>query len=178
MLIRILVVLASIVLVAAVIIIIKRKKENVKRIYRAAGNILKNEYLDHSLHNPYISANAANQMPSQRKLMVYFRSIGAKPAKEYVFDPESVIGIGRARSNNSIILSEAIVSSEHCKVYLKNGQIVLQDCGSSNGTAIRRRSRTYVIEPYKEAVLFSGDIIIIGSTRLEIKIFDYDMVWM
>ena len=178
MLIRILAVLASIVLVAAIIIIIKRKKENVERIYRAAGNILKNEYLDHSLHNPYISANAANNMPSQRKLMVYFKLIGAKPAKEFVFDPENVIGIGRARSNNSIILSEAIVSSQHCKVYLKNGQIILQDCGSSNGTAIRRKARTYVIDPYREAVLLSGDIIIIGSTRLEIKIFDYDMVWM
>ena len=81
MLIRILVVLASIVLVAAVIIIIKRKKENIERIYRAAGNILKNEYLDHSLHNPYILANAANKMPSQRKLMVYFRLIGGKTGK-------------------------------------------------------------------------------------------------
>lgn len=177
MLIKILIVATVIAVIVVISVIVKHKREAAQRMYHAAGNILKNEFLDYSLHNPWTS-DAAKLMPNGRKSMICFKLRGSKPAKEYVFDPEKVVKIGRSKESNSIALSEAIVSVEHCKVYLSGELIILEDCGSSNGTVVKRKWHTYTIGSGQAVTLCSGDVIIVGSTELKVKIFYYDMVWM
>ena len=175
MLIKILIVFLIIAVIAAVIIIEKHRRESVEKMYRAAGNILKNEFLDYSLHNPMLKKNKLKE-PNVRKPTVYLKAIGSKPAKEYVFDPETVIKIGRNKDINSVVLNEAIVSIEHCRIFLSESSVYLFDCGSSNGTQIRRGFNSNIITAGQQILLESGDVIKVGSTEFKVKIFFYDMV--
>ncbi|MCD7727827.1 MAG: FHA domain-containing protein [Ruminococcus sp.] len=177
MLLEILIVLLVCVVAAAIFLNVKRLRKSERMMYRAAGNILKNEFLNYSLHNPMLKSSS-NKEPRMRKPMLYIKTVGTKPLKEYVFDPETVVKIGRSQELNSIVLNEAIVSIEHCFIFLLGENIVLRDCASSNGTFIRRGSHSYIVSPGQQIVLKSGDVLKVGSTAFKIKIFLYDMTWM
>src|SRR5512144_1574211 len=61
--------------------------------------------------------------------------------------------------NNSIQLLDKIVSKEHCIIELRDGQFILRDLGSLNGTYING-DRVRGEQPLKH-----GDEIALGSTR-------------
>jgi adenylate cyclase len=61
--------------------------------------------------------------------------------------------------NNSIQLLDRIVSKEHLHITQVNGQFVLRDLGSLNGTFVNG-------ERVSERVLNNGDEITVGSTRI------------
>lgn len=174
---KFIIVLIIFVVFAIICIAVKVHKESTERMYRAAGNILKNEFLDHMLLNPMLNGNNL-KAPGGSRPMVYFRLLRSKPAKEYVFDPKNEVGIGRSRDKNSIVLSEAIVSLEHCKVFISGGLVCLEDLGSSNGTIVKRGFHSYLITSGQQIVLENKDTLIVGTVELKLKIFDYDMVWM
>jgi hypothetical protein len=69
-----------------------------------------------------------------------------------------VVNIGRQRDNH-IVLDDASVSRRHAQIRLRFGQYVLFDLGSTVGTIINGH-------PVQEAVLHSGDVIALGTTRL------------
>ena len=73
--------------------------------------------------------------------------------------------IGRL-SASDIMVRDAFVSRVHCGVSFTNGQVILKDLGSANGT-YRNGSRIY------EAPLNPGDKIQIGNTTL---IFELEAV--
>lgn len=174
---KVIIVLVIVAAIAAICIIMKIQRERNERMYHAASNILKNEFLDHMLFNPMLRGNDL-KAPDGSRPMVYFRLVGSKPAKEYVFDPENEVKIGRSRGRNSIVLSEAIVSLEHCRVYISKGLVCLEDLGSSNGTVVKRGFSSYLITAGQQIVLENKDILIVGTVELKVRIFDYDMVWM
>ncbi|TVR18535.1 MAG: FHA domain-containing protein [Anaerolineaceae bacterium] len=72
--------------------------------------------------------------------------------------------LGRARSN-SVHIDDTFASSEHARVFLRDGQWWLEDRHSRNGTLLNNL-------PVKEPIILtSEDIISIGEThyRLEIE---------
>jgi len=73
---------------------------------------------------------------------------------------KDVITIGR-KSDNVVVLNDPYASSYHAKVYIKNGECVLEDLESTNGTILngeRLLGKEY---------LTSGDEIAIGSVSFK-----------
>lgn len=63
------------------------------------------------------------------------------------------------RKNGDLILDDPLVSSRHCHIFTRNGEYVLQDLGSTNGTMVDGRL-------VREITLKPGQEISIGTTRL------------
>lgn len=76
--------------------------------------------------------------------------------KGAVIPVKNEVTIGR-KSDNILVLNDPYASSYHAKVYIKNGECILEDLGSTNGTILNGE----VVE-HKE-YLSSGDEISIGS---------------
>ncbi len=70
---------------------------------------------------------------------------------------ERPLVVGRKRGD--LILDDPLVSSSHCRVFLRDGQFVLQDLGSTNGTLVDGRL-------VREQVLRPGAEISVGSSRM------------
>ena len=62
---------------------------------------------------------------------------------------------------------EAKVSRKHARIIVKNGQYLLEDLGSTNGTFVNRGRRLIPGSPHK---INDGDEIIVGKTFLRFQI--------
>ena len=76
--------------------------------------------------------------------------------KGAVIPVKDEVTIGR-KSDNILVLNDPYASSYHAKVYTKNGECILEDLGSTNGTILNGE----VVEG--KEYLSSGDEISIGS---------------
>jgi hypothetical protein len=103
---------------------------------------------------------AAEERPSG-VLRVIVNEGGDVPV-DTVFPLLPVTSIGRA-SSNTVVLSDGFTSTEHALITRRNGQWLLQDQHSRNGTFLNEAKveGTAVISP--------GDIIAIGGTQLKIE---------
>ena len=54
-------------------------------------------------------------------------------SKDLTFD-KTEIRVGRVRDND-IVLPKGNVSKHHCRLLLQNGQLLVEDLGSTNGTS-------------------------------------------
>lgn len=78
--------------------------------------------------------------------------------KGMVFPLETRLTIGRGEEND-IRLSHSTVSRSHTLVYMEDGQAVVEDMESRNGTYVNG-------EQVNKAVLSSGDVIWVGDVAL------------
>lgn len=67
------------------------------------------------------------------------------------------LNVGRKRGD--LVLDDPLVSSSHCRIAFKDGNYVLQDLGSTNGTMVDGRL-------VREQVLRAGSEINVGSSRM------------
>jgi len=83
--------------------------------------------------------------------------------------------VGRA-NDNDIVLNDRRVSRYHAHIRIENGQFILVDGYFVNGELRRSVNQVFVngIQSY-EKVLQSGDIITIGSSRLEFRVVKDDV---
>ena len=65
--------------------------------------------------------------------------------------------IGRKRAN--LVLDDPLVSGQHCRVFARGEEFVVEDLGSTNGTLVDGR-------PVHEAILHPGSEITVGETSL------------
>ena len=70
--------------------------------------------------------------------------------------------IGRLDTNN-IVLQNDTVSSKHCVIKVVNGQLVIVDLSSTNGTRVNGKQ-------VDEAVLSNGDIVDLGEVEINVVI--------
>ncbi|MDP2304818.1 MAG: FHA domain-containing protein [Pseudomonadota bacterium] len=63
------------------------------------------------------------------------------------------------RKEGDLLLDDPLVSGRHCQIFARNGEYVLQDLGSTNGTMVDGRL-------VREVVLKPGNEVAIGATRL------------
>jgi RNA polymerase sigma factor (sigma-70 family) len=94
----------------------------------------------------------SNLHPDDKK--IYFLIINGDSTSEYPLN--DICTIGRNKDAD-ITLDNPDISSIHCTVEKENGQFVLQDKNSTNGTYV---NESKLIKPY---ILRSGDIVSIGS---------------
>ncbi|MBN2432540.1 MAG: SpoIIE family protein phosphatase [Acidobacteria bacterium] len=86
-------------------------------------------------------------------------------AHHYRFDEQrDEILIGRHRSNDLQLLNDASVSKVHARIHARDGDLILQDLGSRNGSKINEE----LVEA--PVLLASGDVITIGNTRLAVQL--------
>jgi pSer/pThr/pTyr-binding forkhead associated (FHA) protein len=80
---------------------------------------------------------------------------------EFPIRMEREIVIGRS-SELDMVLVEDMVSRKHAKINASNGQVIIQDLGSTNGTFVNRRKISAPI------ALRRGDKVQVGVTVLEV----------
>ena len=68
------------------------------------------------------------------------------------------LGVNRfgRSSGNDFIIEHATISSKHCEIALGDGEVVVRDCGSTNGTYIND-------QPVMEARLSPGQVLRLGD---------------
>src|SRR5678815_482088 len=93
------------------------------------------------------------------------------------FDLEGeVVRIGRAPSND-VVLDDMHVSSEHARIVVSDGRIILHDLRSTNGTTIVRRNERLRLTAEQASIdLETGDLIELGTgdgvTSMRVRIAD------
>ena len=80
------------------------------------------------------------------------------PIEEKIFPLEARGSIGRGKENH-ICLSHSTVSKQHAVYYVEDGNTIVEDVGSYNGTFVNG-------ERVKKSILSSGDILLIGGVTL------------
>ncbi|MBO4287825.1 MAG: FHA domain-containing protein [Kiritimatiellae bacterium] len=73
---------------------------------------------------------------------------------------QPVTRIGR-REGNDWVLSDGSVSSAHCEIEIRDGNFILRDLGSTNGSRVNN-------EPISEQMLYRNDILQLGDVKLMI----------
>jgi len=81
------------------------------------------------------------------------------PGTRFDLSPQTTIGRG---PTNSIQLVDTFISSEHTRLWFRNGLWYVQDAGSTNGTYVNN-------QPAREALAARfGDIIQVGFIRFKL----------
>lgn len=86
---------------------------------------------------------------------------GERKGEIFPLSGESAISIGRARAND-VVLDDASVSSQHCRIRPEAGGFVVHDMKSTNGTQVNGR-------PIDRHQLAEGDVIQVGETSLQYR---------
>lgn len=108
-----------------------------------------------------IPDEAAGQTLVLREWAVLAVTKGPAAGQVFELSRESATSIGRGYSND-IVLDDASVSSQHCRIRPESTGFVLHDLDSTNGTFVneRRTSRHLLAE---------GDVIRLGETAIEFR---------
>jgi pSer/pThr/pTyr-binding forkhead associated (FHA) protein len=81
------------------------------------------------------------------------------PGTSFDLNPQTTIGRG---PTNTIQISESFVSSEHTRMWLRNGVWYVQDAGSTNGTFLNNQPARDPLQARP------GDIIQVGFIRFKL----------
>mgnify|MGYP004670715403 FL=1 len=88
--------------------------------------------------------------------------------KKYLFKNDVSLDIGR-KSNNSIVINNNYVSSDHAKLTFKNGKWSIVDNDSSNGTFVNGRRVKSSSLNFGDVIYIMGTIIIVGNSMIAIN---------
>ena len=82
--------------------------------------------------------------------------------KKFRLKEGQYIYIGRSSKQCQIVTTDSLCSNKHCKVYIRNGKIFIQDSGSKNGVNVN---------DYRvlEERIFLEDKVTIGKATIKIK---------
>ena len=84
---------------------------------------------------------------------------GPTPGKVYELIQEE-ISIGRDITNR-IVINDAEVSRKHARLKFQSGAYVIEDLGSTNGTAVGSPDN-----PIRQATIAAGDVLHFGSCQV------------
>ncbi len=71
---------------------------------------------------------------------------------------------GRA-AGNDFVIEHATISSKHCEIALSDSEVIVRDCGSTNGTYVNS-------QPISEARLKPGHVLRLGDVDLLVESTD------
>jgi pSer/pThr/pTyr-binding forkhead associated (FHA) protein len=82
-----------------------------------------------------------------------------QPGTRFDLEPQTTVGRG---PTNTIQISDGFISSEHSRLWFRNGVWYVQDAGSVNGTYVNN-------QPAREAIpARSGDIVRVGYIQFKL----------
>lgn len=123
-----------------------------------------------AMATPAPAATGPTGTASRRKGKRLTKAVAAQPALVVVAPPDQVgrrydlgeeLTMGRA-AGCQITLDDTYVSQLHARVFRRDGQVYVEDLGSTNGTYLNRKK---VSGPL---VVKAGDQVQVGSTVLEL----------
>lgn len=173
-----LIILLILIFIVLIVFIINNNLKKIEQMkyYAAAGNILREDFLNYSLENSFLS-DSGQKEPCGKKTMIYLKSKNDKNAR-YVFDPEKEIYLGRDKYKSNVFLNDITVSQNHCCIYSKDDRVFLKDCYSANGTVVKRGFHRYLISAGSRIELGTGDKIVVGSVSFAVTLFYFDLSMM
>ena len=154
---------------AAVYVIQSSRRAEMQKYYDAAYKMIKENCLNNAIRNQ--SAPAYGGL----KIMVYLKWKD-RQKQGFVFDPEQGIRIGRSPVENEICIRDGAVSGQHCVIFVSGGQLAVQDLNSANGTWIRRGFKKRAVETAE--FLYSGDRLAVGTLKMKVTVFTFDMAYI
>lgn len=161
--------IAAAVCTVIVYIVWSSRRAEQQKYYDAAYKMIKENCLNQAIRSKYV------QQYDGQKVMVYLKWKD-RQKQGFVFDPEGGVRIGRTPEENEICIKESTVSAQHCVLYLTEGRVAVQDFQSANGTWIKRGLRKYPVRGAE--LVFSGDKILVGSLKIKVTIFTFDMAYL
>ena len=78
--------------------------------------------------------------------------------------------IGKSADCEPSFPEDEAMSGEHCQIFERDGQVVVNDLGSTNGTILERDGRKGKITGQTE--LKDDDYLVLGSTRLRVQVIE------
>jgi hypothetical protein len=112
---------------------------------------------------PIVAPKAASPLPDNGQIRIQLTA-SDKSVSELSFNQDMVV-VGRVIGND-IVLPHGNVSKNHCKIFVINGQLYIEDLKSTNGTQLNKTNVT----PREPHILMSTDEVGIGSSTLKISI--------
>ena len=161
----IVIIMLTVGLVICGLIYLYMHKLEVSKYHAAAYRMVKEETLELSLKNKLLVGYHG------QKLMVYLKWRNGD-RQGYVFSPEKGIRIGRIPECNEICIQENLISGEHCKIYISENRLAVQDFQSANGTWVRRGLFKHRVQGAE--YIMTGDVLQIGSIKIKIILFWID----
>lgn len=169
MLIGIIVVIGSAVIGVAAYVVYANQKAEKQKYYDAAYKVVKEGCLNNAIRNQN------ERIQSGQKLMLYLKWKDSEK-QGYVFDPAKQVRIGRSPECNDICIRKETVSSQHCVLYLYQGEVYIQDLNSRNGTWLKQGLSKHLVHGTEP--VFSGDKVIVGEFAIKVTIFTFDMAYI
>lgn len=154
---------------AAAYVIQSSRRAEMQKYYDAAYKMIKENCLNNAIRNQ--SAPVYGGL----KIMVYLKWKD-RQKQGFVFDPEQGIRIGRSPGDNEICIRDGAVSGQHCVIFVSGGQLAVQDLNSANGTWIRRGFKKRAVETAE--FLYSGDRLAVGTLKMKVTVFTFDMAYI
>lgn len=116
-----------------------------------------------------INTQQASSEELQKKFL-YMEFLNTKPLIMHVFGLDECITIGRSQ-DNMIWIRDPMLSRMHCKISQVEGNLVLQDMGTANGTVIQRGILGRVrLNSGEQVLLYPKDVVKLGKYRLKIRV--------
>jgi pSer/pThr/pTyr-binding forkhead associated (FHA) protein len=93
----------------------------------------------------------------------HLRVVEPRERRGRSFDVDGDITLGRSTACVVVLSDDTYASSVHARVYRREGDIWLEDLGSTNGTFINEERLSSPVR------LRKGDLVKVGSTVLEVR---------
>lgn len=101
----------------------------------------------------------------QNSVHISLINMSSENQKTYEINLTDKIIIGRNKANGILTIdNDSMISHQHCALYLKNGNVYIEDLNSSNHTFL---NDDIVLKPER---CYDGDLIRVGQTNLMIQI--------
>ena len=147
----------------------KNRKKREKEAKKSLHKLMEEHVLTRTLKERITTQQASSE--EMQKKFLYIEFLNTKPLLMHMFGLDECITIGRSQ-DNMIWIRDPVLSRMHCKISQVDGNLVLQDMGTVNGTVIQRGIFRR-IKPGRggQALLYPKDVIKLGNYRLKIRVF-------
>lgn len=113
-----------------------------------------------------------NEQMDKKDLLVMKLTVLGHEKESYVVNPEEHVLLGRTEGMNDIILNDKNIAHQQSDIFLYKNHIYIRNLECSFPVVVGRKGgRTAVGE--QGVRLLTGDIIYMGSSRIQVTIMDY-----
>jgi pSer/pThr/pTyr-binding forkhead associated (FHA) protein len=109
------------------------------------------------------SQRTGRAAPAEDPAPFHLRVVEPKDQRGKRFDVDGDVTLGRSNACVVVLSDDTYASSVHAKVSRRDGDIWLEDLGSTNGTYINEERLSSPVR------LRKGDLVKVGSTVLEVR---------
>lgn len=103
-----------------------------------------------------------------RKELIFTKVEDITTAQLFIISESQSLTIGRSTDKNSwVIIDDQTISSKHCKIYIIDDSVYIDDLNSTNGTYINKKR---IVQPTR---LHNQDKIQLGASEYTITIKNY-----